>query len=124
MSGLREPSRTALTAAAARAAHLMVDGAPTIFADPLAETLLGDRADELINYHRAHGAHPVLAGARAQATCRSRYTEERLAAATRSPAPSRRCAGSPPAPNWSWTTWCRSTCATPTPGSTSTWWRR
>ena len=29
--------------------------------------------------HRAHGAHPVLCGARAQATCRSRYTEDSLA---------------------------------------------
>jgi methyltransferase (TIGR00027 family) len=73
------PSHTALTAAAARAAHLIVDNAPTIFADTLASPLLGEQADELIGYHRAHGSHLVLSAARAQVTCRSRYTEDRLA---------------------------------------------
>lgn len=77
----REPSTTALTAAAARAAHLIVDGEPRIFADTLAAALLGDRAAELIAYHQLHGTHPVLAGARVQATCRSRYTERALARA-------------------------------------------
>ncbi|MFZ0188463.1 MAG: SAM-dependent methyltransferase [Streptosporangiaceae bacterium] len=76
-----QPSLTALTAAAARAAHLIVDNEPVIFADTLAQAMLGARAEELISYHRAHGAHPVLAGARAQVTCRSRYAEDRLAAA-------------------------------------------
>lgn len=74
-------SRTAFTAAAARAAHLLVDAEPVIFADPLAARLLGDRAGELLAYHRLHGTHPVLAGARAQAVCRSAFTEERLARA-------------------------------------------
>jgi methyltransferase (TIGR00027 family) len=74
-----QPSLTALTAAAARAAHLIVDNEPVIFADTLAQAMLGDRAEELLSYHRAHGTHPVLASARAQATCRSRYTEDRLA---------------------------------------------
>jgi methyltransferase (TIGR00027 family) len=74
-------SLTALTAAAARAAHLIVDDEPRIFNDPLAATLLGDRADELINYHRANGTHTVLIGARTQVTVRSRYTEERVAQA-------------------------------------------
>lgn len=77
-----QPSRSALTAAAARAAHLLVDGQPTIFADTLAAALLGDRAEELIAYHERHGTHPVLAGARAQVTCRSRYAEDALARAT------------------------------------------
>jgi methyltransferase (TIGR00027 family) len=76
-----EPSGTALTAAAARAAHLIVDDEPRIFADPLAAALLGGRAEELIGYHRLHGTHPVLAGARLQVTCRSRYTEQVLARA-------------------------------------------
>jgi methyltransferase (TIGR00027 family) len=71
-------SRTAFTAAAARAAHLLVDAAPPIFSDPLAAPLLGARAEELLAYHRLHGTHPVLAGARAEAVCRSRFTEERL----------------------------------------------
>ena len=73
-----QPSRSALTAAAARAAHLLVDGQPTIFADTLAAALLGDRAEELIDYHRRHGTHPVLAGARVQVTCRGRYAEHAL----------------------------------------------
>jgi methyltransferase (TIGR00027 family) len=74
-----QPSLTALTAAAARAAHLIVDGKPVIFADTLAEAMLGERAEEFIAYHRAHGTHPVLAGARTQVTCRSRYAEDSLA---------------------------------------------
>jgi methyltransferase (TIGR00027 family) len=74
-----QSSQTACTAAAARAAHLIVDNEPVIFADTLAAALLGDQADELIGYHRAHGTHVVLAGARAQVICRSRYTEDRLA---------------------------------------------
>ena len=72
------PSQTALTAAAARAAHLIVDGPPFIFADVVASALLGDQADELIGYHRHHGSHPVLSAARAQVICRSRYAEDRL----------------------------------------------
>jgi O-methyltransferase involved in polyketide biosynthesis len=76
-----EPSLTALTAAAARAAHLIVDDDPPIFADTLAEAMLGERAVELIAFHRAHGTHPILSSARAQVTCRSRYTEDRLAEA-------------------------------------------
>ena len=47
-----QPSFTALTAAAARAAHLVVDQEPWIFADTLAAALLGERAEELISYHK------------------------------------------------------------------------
>ena len=75
---MTQPSFTALTAAAARAAHLIVDAEPVIFADTLAAALLGERAEELIGYHRLHGTHPVLAGARVQVTCRGRYTEDAL----------------------------------------------
>ena len=74
------PSQTALTAAAARAAHLIVDREPVIFADDLAATLLGEQAEELISYHRLHGTHLVLSSARAQVVCRSRFTEDHLAA--------------------------------------------
>ncbi|HET9186998.1 MAG TPA: SAM-dependent methyltransferase [Acidothermaceae bacterium] len=81
MSFDQSPSRTALSAAAARAAHLIVDAEPRIFADPLAERLLGDRAEELLGYHRAHGGHPILASARAQVVCRSTFAESRLATA-------------------------------------------
>src|SRR5689334_21153453 len=55
-------------AAAARAAHLIVDDEPLIFRDTLAAVLLGERADEFIDYHRANGAHLVLAGARVAVT--------------------------------------------------------
>jgi len=79
--GNGQPSFTALMAAAARAAHLVVDGEPVIFTDPLASALLGERADELLSYHTSHGTHPVLAGARTQVTCRGRYTEDALARA-------------------------------------------
>jgi methyltransferase (TIGR00027 family) len=77
------PSGTALTAAAARAAHLVVDNDPRIFSDTLAAALLGDRAHELIAYHLGHAAHPILSAARAQVTCRSRYAEDCLTAAVR-----------------------------------------
>ncbi|WP_327139848.1 class I SAM-dependent methyltransferase [Nocardia sp. NBC_01327] len=74
------PSRTAMMAAAARAAHLIVDREPYLFQDTAAEALLGTRAAELLSYHRTSGDHPVLSGTRAQVTARSRYTEERLSA--------------------------------------------
>jgi methyltransferase (TIGR00027 family) len=76
-----QPSSTALTAAAARAAHLIVDRAPPIFADNLAARLLGTRAGELIGYHQASASHPILMAARTQVTCRSRFAEDTLAAA-------------------------------------------
>jgi methyltransferase (TIGR00027 family) len=75
----RQPSQTALAAAAARAAHLVVDKQPLIFRDPVAMPLLGDRAEEMVGFHRARGDHIVLSGTRAQVTTRSRYTERRLA---------------------------------------------
>jgi methyltransferase (TIGR00027 family) len=74
-------SQTARTAAAARAAHLIVDQPPVIFSDTLAVPLLGAEADEYVDYHRAHGSHVVLAGARGQVVCRSRLAEDSLAAA-------------------------------------------
>ena len=70
---------TALTAAAARAAHLVVDQEPWIFDDSLAAAVLGDQAGPLLEYHRQHGRHEILAGARVMVTTRSRYTEDRLA---------------------------------------------
>jgi methyltransferase (TIGR00027 family) len=74
-------SNTAMTAAAARAAHLIVDGFPVIFADTCAAALLGERAEELIGYHRQNTAHPILSAARGQVVCRSRYAEDRVASA-------------------------------------------
>jgi methyltransferase (TIGR00027 family) len=71
-------SQTAFAAAAARAAHLLVDTEPFLFSDTLAARLLGHRAEELLSYHRLHRAHPIPAGARAEAACRSRFAEARL----------------------------------------------
>src|SRR5258708_32355800 len=70
-----------MTAGAARAAHLVVDQPPHIFSDTAAAAMLGDLAAELVRYHEEHPAHPVLATARGQVLCRSRYAEDRLAAA-------------------------------------------
>jgi methyltransferase (TIGR00027 family) len=75
---MNQSSHTALMAAAARAAHLIVDGQPRIFPDTLAEALLGDQAEEFLAYHRNHGEHVVLAGARAQVVIRARVTEGHL----------------------------------------------
>jgi methyltransferase (TIGR00027 family) len=72
-------SRTALATAASRAAHLIVDGEPSIFADVLALPLLGKRASKFVGHHEAAAGHPALAGTRSLATVRSRYTEDRLA---------------------------------------------
>ncbi|WP_228010337.1 class I SAM-dependent methyltransferase [Nonomuraea phyllanthi] len=74
-----QPSLTALMAAAARAAHLLVDDEPFVFRDTVASTLLGDHAAEPLGYHRTHGDHLVLSSARAQVTARSHYAERRLA---------------------------------------------
>lgn len=76
-------SQTSLTAAAARAAHLLVDAPPSIFTDQFAAPLLGDQAEYLVGFHQAHGSHPVLAGARVQVLTRARYTEDRVLAAAR-----------------------------------------
>jgi methyltransferase (TIGR00027 family) len=74
----RQPSQTALAAAAARAAHLVVDREPLIFRDPVAADLIGEPGAEMVGYHRRSGDHIVLAGTRAQVTVRSRYTEQCL----------------------------------------------
>src|SRR5437868_6123224 len=78
-----QPSETAILTAAARAAHLVADREPFIFRDTLAARLLGDRAEEILGYHRTYGEHLILAGTRAQTTARARYTEDRLAALLR-----------------------------------------
>ena len=76
-----QPSRTALFAAAARAAHLLVGGEPRILNDTVAIRLLGDQADALFSFHLTHGAHVVLAGMRVIVTARSRYAEDQSAEA-------------------------------------------
>jgi methyltransferase (TIGR00027 family) len=82
MASLRlvQTSETAFLATAARAAHRIVDGTPRILDDHLALPLLGQRAEELLAYHRQHGDHPILAGARAQTVVRSAFAETALVA--------------------------------------------
>jgi methyltransferase (TIGR00027 family) len=72
------PSRTALGAAAYRAAHQTVEGG-SIFADPLARTILGDDADAIIAEFAA--ADPTHASMRIFTAARSRIAEDCLALA-------------------------------------------
>lgn len=71
--------RSAVRAAAARAAHLLVDDEPHLFADTLAARLLGPDGDEPIGYHRARPDHPLLRAVRVEATARARFAEDLLA---------------------------------------------
>ncbi|HKS51005.1 MAG TPA: class I SAM-dependent methyltransferase [Pseudonocardiaceae bacterium] len=75
------PTRTALAASAARAAHLIVDGDPKIFEDTVALPLLGSDADDLIAFHRNSADAAFAAALRVIMTTRSRYVEDRLAEA-------------------------------------------
>ena len=77
------PTRTALMAAAARAAHLLVDDDPKIFEDTVALALLGSDADELVEFHRSSAEAELAASLRVTMTTRSRYVEQRLAKAVR-----------------------------------------
>jgi methyltransferase (TIGR00027 family) len=75
------PSETAITTAAGRAAHLLVDHEPWVFEDTVARQLLGPSGEAFLDYHLRIGEHPALVGTRTQATTRCRYTEDVLAAA-------------------------------------------
>ena len=74
----KEPSRTALGAAAYRAAHQTVEGG-TIFADPLAHAILGANADAIIAQFAA--ADPAQTSMRIFMAARSRFAEDCLALA-------------------------------------------
>ena len=71
------PSRTALAAAAHRAAHQVLEHG-RIFADPLALTILGDEADALVQRSQER---PGSAGMRMFIAARTRFAEDALAAA-------------------------------------------
>ncbi|HEY0118892.1 MAG TPA: class I SAM-dependent methyltransferase [Cellulomonas sp.] len=70
---------SALLCAAARAAHLLVDGEPHVFTDSVAARLLGPDGEEAIGYHLAYPGHPLLKAGRAEVTSRSRFAEDVLA---------------------------------------------
>ena len=71
------PSRTALSAAAHRAAHQVAEGG-RIFTDPLALTILGDQADAMVAQMTAD---PARRGMRLFIAARARFAEDALAAA-------------------------------------------
>jgi methyltransferase (TIGR00027 family) len=79
----KQPNRTALATAAARAAHPIVDRDPWIFEDRLASVLLDDLADDLLALHYDAGTAEVLASLRVAITTRSRNTEDCLTDAVR-----------------------------------------
>jgi methyltransferase (TIGR00027 family) len=72
-----QPSRTALSAAAHRAAHQVAEGG-RIFADPLALRILGPDADAIV---AQMAANPARRGMRLFIAARTRFAEDALAAA-------------------------------------------
>ncbi len=70
------PSETAITTAAARAAHLIVDREPWVFVDSVAADLLGPEGNVFLEQHLNQPEHPALVGTRLQATTRCRYIED------------------------------------------------
>ncbi|HUW35875.1 MAG TPA: class I SAM-dependent methyltransferase [Rhodocyclaceae bacterium] len=77
----REPSRTALATAYLRAAHQLLDATPPILDDPVAVRLLGAGAAERIRAAAGHYRTPGALALRAHVVLRSRFAEDRLAAA-------------------------------------------
>jgi methyltransferase (TIGR00027 family) len=77
----RTPSRTALAAAAMRAAHQLLDAPPHILEDPLAGLLLGPDVVQRIHDKPESYQTPELKALRAHVVLRSRFAEDRLHAA-------------------------------------------
>ena len=75
-----EPSRTALGAAAYRAAHQILDN-PVVFADPLAIPILGESGAAALERHLDPDEAQTWRRMRAFIAARSRFTEEALAQA-------------------------------------------
>lgn len=75
-----KPSQTALATAYMRAAHQVLDQPPLLFADPLAVAVLGTGAAERIAAE-ARFRTPEARLLRSHVVLRSRFTEDRLAAA-------------------------------------------
>jgi len=77
----RDPSRTALGTAYIRAVHQLIDGEPRILDDPVAVPLLGPAALRRINDSPDRYRTPEARALRAHVVLRSRFAEDRLAAA-------------------------------------------
>jgi len=79
----REASRTALATAYLRAAHQFLDASPLILEDPVALRLLGADAAKRIEESIERYRTPEGAALRSHVVLRSRFAEDRLAAAVR-----------------------------------------
>ena len=77
----RNTSRTALGTAYMRAAHQLLDRPPRILEDPIALRLLGSSAAQRIKDFAEQYQTPELRGLRSHVVLRSRFAEDRLAAA-------------------------------------------
>ena len=77
----RNASRTALGTAYMRAAHQLLDAPPRILEDPVAVQLLGPAAASRIKDDPERYQTPAMRGLRAHVVLRSRFAEDRLAAA-------------------------------------------
>ena len=80
-SSQRGASRTALGVAAIRAVHQLLDGEPKILEDRLSTRLLGGDAHPQIVAHMARANEAADKNLRIRVVLRSRYAEDRLAAA-------------------------------------------
>ncbi|MFI2751998.1 class I SAM-dependent methyltransferase [Cellulomonas sp. P22] len=76
MEALSVPSPTALMSAAARAAHLLVDGPTPLLVDAQALALCRAVGSSPLDYQLAAPREPVLAAARLSAVVRSRFAEQ------------------------------------------------
>lgn len=79
-----DASRTALATAYLRAAHQLLDGAPLLFADPVALALLGPDAPQVIRAAPERFQSPFGRGLRSHVCLRSRFAEDKLAEAVAS----------------------------------------
>jgi methyltransferase (TIGR00027 family) len=77
----RTASRTALGVAAHRAMHKLFDGEPKILDDPVALRLLGDPTPAQLEASRRRPHSPAARDLRTHVVLRSRFSEDRLAAA-------------------------------------------
>ena len=76
-----DASRTALAVAWLRAAHQVIDGQPKILEDPVAVPILGPAVPDAILARRDQWQSTGARGWRSHVLLRSRYAEDRLAAA-------------------------------------------
>ncbi len=77
----REASRTSIATAYLRAAHQLLDAPPRVLEDPVAVRLLGKDASQNICEAVKHYRSPEASAMRSHVVLRSRFAEDRLAAA-------------------------------------------